>query len=193
VPAILEWPARIPRPRTTDLRCNTSDIHPTLLDIAGVEIEEPPPLDGVSLLPLIREEPMPPNRTMGFWDTPAKGIMTPSAAWMKELLTAQKAGGDLPPNEASRQAATLPEPPHPLDSFPGHAAWIAGDWKLHRIQNDTGRVNWELYDLATDPKEQHDFSGSEPDRLAPLQTDLEDWLGSVVKSFNGEDYGTDTN
>ena len=35
VPAMLEWPARIPSPRSTDVRCNSCDIYPTLLEIAG--------------------------------------------------------------------------------------------------------------------------------------------------------------
>ena len=43
VPAILEWPAKITQPRSTDVRCNTCDIYPTLLEIVGVTVEEPAP------------------------------------------------------------------------------------------------------------------------------------------------------
>ena len=35
VPGLFEWPARIPQPRVTQMPCNTSDIYPTLLEIAG--------------------------------------------------------------------------------------------------------------------------------------------------------------
>ena len=62
---------------------------------------------------------------------------------------------------------------------------------MHRIQNDKRQVRWELYDLETDPKEQHDLLGSEPNRAAYHQKNLEEWLESVVRSFNGEDYQTD--
>ncbi len=136
VPAFLEWPARIAKPRSTSVRCNTSDIYPTVLEIAGVEVADQPPLDGVSLAPLIDGTADSRPRPMGFWDYPSRGISTPSAKWMGDLLAAQRAGGDLEPHETSSNAARLPDPAYPLDRFPGHAAWIDGDWKLHRIERE---------------------------------------------------------
>jgi arylsulfatase A-like enzyme len=56
VPAILEWPARITGRQLTKVPCNTSDIYPTLLDIAGVRMENQPPLDGISLTPSTLQE-----------------------------------------------------------------------------------------------------------------------------------------
>lgn len=66
VPGILEWPARVPRPFATDVPAFTSDFYPTILDLVGVEApdNQPKPLDGISLVPLIdgrmkeRPEPM---------------------------------------------------------------------------------------------------------------------------------------
>lgn len=203
VPAIMEWPAKIPQPRTTEMRSNTCDIYPTVLDIAGVTMSEQPVLDGISLLPLVEGKAEQTERTMGFWDYATTGIRTPSADWMGELLEAQEAGGDLPPHESSQQAAELPNPGYPLDQFSGHAAWIAGDWKLHRIARSKKRrgkaavesraaedgVVWELYDLAADPAEETDLSKSQQPRVERMRADLEVWLRSVVKSLNGEDYG----
>ena len=59
-----------------------------------------------------------------------------------ELLQAQQEDRDLEPHVSSQRAAELPDPPHPLDHFPGHAAWIDGDWKLHRIAGSDGVVSW---------------------------------------------------
>jgi arylsulfatase A-like enzyme len=56
VPGMLEWPARIPTPRRTNLPSNTSDIYPTLLEIAGVRSPDGRPIDGVSLVRLIHGE-----------------------------------------------------------------------------------------------------------------------------------------
>ncbi len=57
VPGILEWPAKIPQGRVSDVPAGTVDIFPTLADIAGLPssswIE---PQDGMSLLPLINGE-----------------------------------------------------------------------------------------------------------------------------------------
>ncbi len=188
VPAIIEWPAVIDRPRAASVRCNTCDIYPTLLAMAGVQSQHQIVLDGVDLLPLIEGKTPDSPRAMGFWDYTAPGIGTPSATWMKQLLDAQQAGGDLAPHESSQKAAKLPDPPYPLDKFPGHAAWIQGDWKLHRIENARGVVKWELYDLATDPAEQKDVAQRETERVAQLQRELDNWLKSVVDSLNGADY-----
>lgn len=189
VPAILEWPARIVKPRVTTMRCITSDIYPTLLEIAGVKIEKQPVLDGISLLPLIEGKSEKRTKPLGFWDTTAPGISTPSAKWMLELLEAQQKGRDLMPNPSSLNAAKLPDPKHPTDSFPGHAAWIKGDWKLHRIQGKgAGNAKWELYNLAIDRGESQDVLTREPARTRKMQAGLERWLESVARSLNGEDY-----
>jgi len=55
VPALLEWPAHIEGGRVTDIPCSTSDYFPTVLDVLGFKMKgQPEPIDGVSLLPLIK-------------------------------------------------------------------------------------------------------------------------------------------
>jgi arylsulfatase A-like enzyme len=188
VPAILEWPDKITQPRSSELRCSTCDIYPTLVEITGAQVQNQPPLDGTSLLPLITGKPLARPKAMGFWDYPAKGIGTPSAAWMAELLTAQQAGGDLPPHPSSVGAAVLPDPPYSTRQFPGHAAWIDGDWKLHRLEDKSGNVTWELYNLADDPSEETNRLDNETSVANRLKPDLQTWLASVARSLNGEDY-----
>lgn len=188
VPAILEWPARIPKPRTTNMRCNTCDIYPTLLELVGAKVPNQAPLDGVSLVSLINGESEKRSRPMGFWDYTIRGISTPSAAWMADLLKAQQAGGDLEPHESSQNAARLPDPKYPLNVFPGHAAWIDGDWKLHRITGKQEKVRWELYNLGEDPTESKDLVESEAGRVKTMGNALDAWLRSVAHSLNGEDY-----
>lgn len=189
VPAILQWPAKISSPRRIDVRCTTSDIYPTLLEIAGVQIKDQPPLDGISLRSLLDGEPLVRDKPLGFWDfSGAKGISTPSDKLMQQLLEAQQAGGDLSAEETSMKAAMLPQPTYRTDVFPGHSAWIDGDWKLHRIEQASGKVRWELYDLKNDPKESQNLFEEHSDRSAEMQGELENWLTSVVSSLNGEDY-----
>jgi len=188
VPAILEWPQQITSPRTTRVRCNSSDLYPTLLEIAEAKVEHQPPLDGVSLVSLIEGSADQRPRPMGFWDYAIRGVRTPSAQWMGELLAAQQNGRDLPPHELSVRAAELPQPPYSLDEFPGHAAWINGDWKLHRVENKAGEVTWELYDLAADRQEANDLAAVEKSRVDDMRGELRDWLRSIVRSLNGEDY-----
>lgn len=191
VPAIIEWPDRIAQPRTSDVRCVTSDILPTLLDLVGVPMPDHRPIDGASLLSLIDGRMNERSKPIGFWSYPARGIGTPSAEWMAELLAAQESGGNLPPHESSSRASQLPDPSYPTDTFPGHAAWIDGDWKLHRIAGNEKRneeVRWELYNLAADPREQQNLAEQNGERVEQLRPALEEWLASVTASLNGADY-----
>ncbi|MFV1966777.1 MAG: sulfatase-like hydrolase/transferase [Pirellulaceae bacterium] len=188
VPAILEWPERIPKSRATQVRCNTCDIYPTLLEIVGASVDGQPVLDGISLVPLIQGKTERRKKPMGFWDYPKPGIGVPSAKWMAELLEAQQAGGDLEPYEASRKAAQLPDAPYSTEVFPGHSAWIDGDWKLHRLSNQQGKVSCQLFNLAADAEEKTDVAANEKQRVQKMLGELEDWLESVARSLNGEDY-----
>ena len=187
VPAILEWPGRIKKPRITDIPCNTSDIYPTLLEIVGVKMRNQPPLDGISLAKLIDGKMKSRPRPMGFWDHPTGGISTPSAKWMSELLELQKAG-----KEEDRPARLRPDAgeitnKYPEDTLPGHAAWLDWPWKLHRIENNKG-VKLGLYNLAKDSDETNDLVATDAKRAKEMKAKLEDWQRSVIRSLNGEDY-----
>ncbi len=188
VPALLEWPARCPAPKPNSLPCNTTDIYPTVLDIAGVDMPGQPPLDGVSLVPLLDERMENRSKPMGFWDYPAKGYGTPSAEWMAELLKAQKEGKEPEDPEKLRLNAAEIGKSYPEDSFPGHSAWLDWPWKLHRIQKEEKAPKIELYNLSQDPKEEQNLAGEKEDRTTAMRAALEGWLVSVVRSLNGEDY-----
>jgi len=187
VPAIIEWPARVRRPRATAVPCNTSDIYPTLLEIVGVRMENQPPLDGVSLVRLIDGKMKSRPRPMGFWDHPTGGIGTPSKKLMSELLELQKAGREVADRSRLRLDAAKIAKKYPEDCFPGHAAWLDWPWKLHRIEGKKG-TKFELYNLAKDPKEAEDLTAKNAERVRTMKAELEEWQKSVVRSLNGEDY-----
>ena len=187
VPAMLEWPARVPRPRTTRVPCNTSDIYPTLIEIADVRVENQAPLDGVSLVSLLEGAMNARPKPMGFWDYPIKGIRTPTDEWMPELLKAQQAGNETTDPSRLRLDAGEISGQYPEDVFPGHAAWLDWPWKLHRKQQKD-QVGLELYNLAEDPEEATDLLAQHPDRVRSMKSELEAWLASVVRSLNGKDY-----
>ncbi|MBC7352775.1 MAG: sulfatase-like hydrolase/transferase [Thermogutta sp.] len=186
VPCIIEWPAQITTPRQSDFPCGTVDIYPTLLDIVGVNIPDQPPLDGISLRPLLEgREPEKREKPLGFWVYPVGGISTPSEKILAQMLEEQE--GKVPPSPPpENEGAILRQ--YPEDEFPGHAAWLDWPYKLHRIANKRGDVRWELYNLAEDPKESHDLSAEQPDRVRKMAAALEEWQKSVLRSLNGKDY-----
>ena len=189
VPALLEWPARYPKPRVIQTPCVTSDIYPTVLEWTGTKADHQPPLDGISLVPILDGKAESRSKPIGFWDHPTAGVGTPSKPWMEELLAEQKAGREpTDPKKLFADAGKL-DRQYPADRFPGHAAWLDGSWKLHRIERPKADgVRWELYNLAADPKESRDLLAAEPKRAEAMRRELNSWLGSVVRSLNGEDY-----
>lgn len=183
VPSFIEWPDVIKSPSRTSVRCNTSDITPTLLELASITGNDTQFFDGISLAELIRTQTPPADRAMGFWDYPIRGISTPSAKWMSALLEAQKKGEDLLPHESSLRARQIAEPLDTHD-FPGHSAWLEGNWKLHRIQRQDA-PEWELYDLKSDPHETNNVIEAHPEEVETMKKAMEAWLLSVVESYNG--------
>ena len=63
IPAVISWPARIPRGRTTDQVAISMDWLPTLLAAAGTTPDPAHPTDGMSLLPVLtRSAPSVPRK-----------------------------------------------------------------------------------------------------------------------------------
>lgn len=188
VPAFLEWGARVPAPRTAGLPAVSSDIYPTLLEIAGVTIPDQPALDGVSLVPLIEGRMAARPEPIGFWKYPARGFRTPAAEWMRDLYEAQRRGRTLGDLSLLRLDAWKISESHPTGVYPGHSAWLDWPWKLHRIDGGNEAATYELYHLGRDPYEREDIAAREPARVREMRLGLEAWMGEVVESLNGEDY-----
>jgi hypothetical protein len=81
-----------------------------------------PPLDGVSLVPLLDGKAESRPRPVGFWDHPTPGVATPSKPWMDELLAEQKVGREpTDPDKLFADAGKI-ETRHPTDRLPGPSA-----------------------------------------------------------------------
>lgn len=186
VPAIIEWPNRIRRPRISHMPSGTVDIYPTLIDITGAKVRnQVQPLDGISLLPLIESRMERRTKPLGFWVNPAPGIPVRSAELLRNLASEQ----------SGQSPASNPPPDYEIgkqryrdDNFPGPAAWIDGDYKLHRKGQAGGGVTYALFDLSKDPQEKADLAAREADRVARMRAEMETWQKSVVQSLNGGDY-----
>ena len=182
VPAIIEWPAAIKSPRHSDVPCGSVDIYPTVLDLVGAKPSKQPPLDGISLRPLISGSMERRDKPLGFWvyPIPGKGV---SSQNILARMAREQAG-----EEASAPAEIDERHNFSDTELPGHAAWLDGSLKLHRIANRAGDAHFELYDLSADPLETTNLADKEPARTADMQVNLANWQKSVVRSLNGEDY-----
>lgn len=184
VPAVLEWPARF-ESRSVDTPAFTSDLYPTLVAIAGANVRNQAPLDGIDLTPVIsgKIQERPP---MGFWHGHTQGQGTWSDRIIKALMEARDAG--LPNPHPERILKNVEQfPVFGADGMRGHAAWNAWPWKLHRIEKN-GNVRFELYNLKADPMEKQDLSTSHAEHTEKMRKELEAWQRSVLASWSGADY-----
>jgi arylsulfatase A-like enzyme len=187
VPGIIEWPARIGKPRTSLIPCGTVDIYPTVLEIVGVKARnQPEPLDGVSLVPLIEDRMERRGKPLGFWVYPVRGIGTPSKKLLEEMAREQASGSPVPSRPAQDPGRITER--YSEENLPGRAAWIDGAYKLHRQAPPEGDASYTLFHLARDPQEKSDLAGREPQRVEGMKAELEAWQKSVIRSLNGEDY-----
>ncbi|MDF1862162.1 MAG: sulfatase-like hydrolase/transferase [Verrucomicrobiales bacterium] len=185
IPGIVEWPARKLKGRTS-VPVATFDMYPTLLAMAGVELNAPHPLDGMDMSGILWGGETERRKPMGFWHQIQGGQGTWSDRIQKAIMEKQLAGDPLP-HDPPRMRKDVDEfPQFPGDTATGHAAWNDWPWKLHRIDGDT----FELYHLIDDPMEKTDFS-KDPEhaqRLERMKQELAAWMRSVVESLNGDDY-----
>ena len=189
VPAFIEWPLGIPAPVSSPVRCCTTDIFPTILDLVGAADPGVPVLDGISLVPLIHGEMAMRPTPLGFWNAGIPGHFTNPAGVLTKVIPTDEHWSDTKIERVTRRVEKIPRQKFPEDVYAGHSAWISGDWKLLRYSaTDGGNIRWNLYNLANDPQEKIDVSKDYPEIVTDLKVAMEKWLASVVRSLDGADY-----
>ncbi len=192
IPCIVEWPGRGLKGKT-DFPAFTCDMFPTLLAMAGVESDNPHPMDGMDISGVFDGTLSERARPMGFWHGFQGGQSTHSDRILKAIMEKQQTGVAAPHNPV-RMAKDIKEfPQFAEDRFAGHAAWNDWPWKLHRIRNKTGDT-YELYNLVSDAMETTDLAASpeQQQRVSAMKKGLSAWCRSVIGSINGADYGMNT-
>jgi arylsulfatase A-like enzyme len=110
VPGVIEWPAVVKPGSTTNFPAVTSDYLPTVLDVLGITPDSERPLDGVSLLPVLKGAANERQAPIGF-------AFGGQRAWMEgeyKLITRSGKDWELyqltdDPGESSNLAASDPE------------------------------------------------------------------------------------
>lgn len=185
VPAIIEWPEHELKGRTSVPVC-TTDMYPTLMSMAGVELKAPNPLDGVDVSGVIYGKKSKRGAAMGFWHNFQKGQSTWSDKILKAIMEKQQAGAPEPHNKWRMHKDVYEFPQFAEDYAKGHAAWLDWPWKLHRINGN----KYELYNLEDDPMETNDLHEDDEHktRFERMKKEHNEWMRSVVRSINGKDY-----
>jgi len=186
VPGLIEWPARITEARTSAVNSVTSDMLPTICDLVGVDAPARP-LDGVSLAPLIEEDMDERPSPIPFWSYAAgqetsverEPYIDPALQVGTTPLVKQMAGA------YTRTFQNLRHPEIAPADYAGRRSIVDNQYKLIV---DAPRGTRQLYDLRADQAETNDIAADHPEIVAALETQLDAWQQSVLKSLTGADY-----
>ncbi|MCA9048774.1 MAG: sulfatase-like hydrolase/transferase [Planctomycetaceae bacterium] len=185
VPGIIEWPAKIQKPRSSDISAVTSDILPTLCDVTGQPLPQRP-LDGVSLKPMLDGTMTERPKSIGFWQWQAK--IRPNA---EPYFTAEQQSGTTPlvklmGGKATRDFRNVRFTEFDDGDYVGPRALLNGRFKL--VLDGNRKTPRELFDVIDDPKETKNLIDEHPETAKSMEAELHDWQTSVLQSLTGADY-----
>ncbi|MCU0871620.1 MAG: sulfatase-like hydrolase/transferase [Pirellulaceae bacterium] len=189
VPGLVEWPTRIPTPRSTSVRASTSDLLPTLCALVGQPLPNRP-LDGIDLAPVLEGQMAERPSPVCFWEyNTARLTRSKPEPWIDpELQKGTTPLVKLMGGKATRDFLNYRQPVIAEDDYLGPRAIIDGRFKLVIHEQQSGKVRRELFDLQADPAERDNLLEQQSTTAARLQTRLRDWQQSVLHSLTGADY-----
>lgn len=147
-PFAAAWPANVKPGSETDVPVTGVDLLPTLAALAGAALPTGQPVDGVSFAPLLAGKPIA-DRAI-FWHYP--------------LYLAGGKGNKVLPVYGTDEMYWRAVP---------SSAIMKGDWKLiHYYEYEKHK----LFNLKSDPGEQQDLAGSNPQKAKALYDELMAWV-----------------
>lgn len=182
VPGVIEWPARIPKPRRTKVNVVTSDFLPTICELAGRPLPKRP-IDGISLVNIIDGKMESRPKPIAFWSFASGGRgKNPyiDSELQKGTTPLVKLMGNIP----TRNFQNNHHPSIIEKDYEGERSLLDNRYKL--LINRKGEV--QLYDLEEDPAETKNLASEKEDLTRKLQKQLREWQTSVLNSLMETDY-----
>ena len=186
VPAVIEWPDRIDAARSSPVPAVTSDILPTICELAGRPLPQRP-LDGISLVPLLDGDMAKRGAPICFWADDADRFRTaePYLGLLEQRGTTPLHLSVL--GRFTRQFHNFHQPAD-LDLAGPRAI---RDEELKLVLEGRGpHAGPELFDVVADPGEWRNLAADRPADVERLAGALERWQLSVRDSLTGADYPT---
>lgn len=186
VPGLIEWPAAIKQPHATPVNSVTSDMLPTVCDIAGVALPDRP-IDGISLKPLFEGEMTERPEPIYFWkyDTRHEQAETREPYIEPKL---QEGTTPLVKQMDGKYTRTFRNVHHPKISEADYAGEAAALDSQYKLVVDARGLKEGLFDIRADGNEQSDVLAAQGAKAEELRNSLRSWKDSVLKSLTGADY-----
>ena len=187
VPGVVEWPAKIKRPRASGLPTVTSDFLPTLADLVGQPLPVRP-IDGESFVSLLTHDMPARERPIFFWqyDT-SNEVENHPEPYIEPLL--QEGTTPLIKMMAGKYTRTFRNQKHETinaTDFNGPRAVVYDGYKL--VIDGDNIAGTELFSLADDFTESVNLATRYPAKTEALKAKLQHWQFSVLHSLTGADY-----
>ena len=190
VPGLIEWPARIKSAKVTSVSAGTSDILPTICDLADIEIPSRP-MDGISIVRLIDGDMSQRPTPICFWRYNSERLITTGLAKAKPYFSVTLQEGTTPlvkylEGKLTRSFKNYHQPATTEEDYAGMRAIVDNRYKL--VIDGDGDDRIELFDLINDRAEKSNLVDSEPDVAEKLKKQLRGWQTSVLESLAEKDY-----
>jgi arylsulfatase A len=118
VPAIAWWPGTIAKGTKTDQLCISLDVMPTMLELAGLESPSNCKLDGISLVPLLRD-----RQTLGHRELFWNGVAMRDGTWKLVVQKKQSLLFDLASDIGEKHNVAAQHPERVQSMLAALAAW----------------------------------------------------------------------
>jgi arylsulfatase A-like enzyme len=187
VPGIIEWPARIPKPRVSAVNAVTSDTLPTICDLLNLPLPERP-LDGISLKPLIDGEMTERASPICFWKFDTEREMQRPAYIDLKLQEGTTPLVKMREGSYRRNFRNFHHKEITEEDFRGPRVILDNRYKLVVDGEGGDESVIELFDLRSDLAEKNNLVESHPKIAVSLARQLRQWQRSVLKSLTGADY-----
>ena len=182
VPGVIEWPARIRKPRRSSMNSVTSDLMPTVCELVGQALPARP-LDGISLVDLLDGKMTARAKPIAFWSFGSAGrgaqpYIDPEL--QKGTTPLVKLMGGIP----TRNFKNDHHPSIIEQDYSGERVMLDDRYKL--LVGKKGEI--QLFDLEADPAETANLAESKPLIAEKLQAQMRAWQTSVLHSLMEKDY-----
>ncbi len=189
VPGVLEWPAKINKPVSTNVPSFTTDILPTLAEITGQPLPDRP-LDGISLVPFFDDPAELRTEPLYFWQFEPGKVFgeNPEPYIDPELQEGTTPLAKIMAGKFTRSFRNYKYSGISEKDYSGERSMMKGKYKLVVEGNTPNEKGFELYDIQDDPGEKINLADEYPEIAEKMQFELRKWQESVLNSLTGADY-----
>lgn len=162
VPMIVRWAEQLPGGEARGQPCGIIDLLPTLLKAAGVDAPADRVIDGIDILPMLRDDAQLVDRAL-FSNAGARIQSVRRGKWKLHALRPgypKWTEENFRPHQPDGVTILAPAEQYPGTRFPGP------------LDGDAPRAMM-LFDLETDPAERRDVAAAHPDVVKRLKSDWE--------------------